>query len=97
VVPGAARRRQEAGAILVDVREPAEWREGHAAQARHIPLGQLSEKLGMLPRDSEVLFICRSGNRSAKATGTARAAGFSATNVSGGTDAWVRAGLPIER
>lgn len=97
VAPEEARRRQDAGALLVDVREPAEWREGHAAQARPIPLGQLSEKLGTLPRDREVLFICRSGNRSARATEAARVAGLSATNVSGGTAAWVRAGLPFER
>lgn len=97
VTPEEARQRQQAGALLVDVREPDEWREGHAAQARHIPLGQLSDKLSTLPRDREVLFICRSGNRSARATEAARAAGISATNVSGGTSAWIRAGLPTER
>lgn len=97
VSPAEARERQQAGALLVDVREPEEWREGHAAGARHLPLGELSHKIATLPKDREVLFICRSGNRSAKATVAARAAGLNATNVAGGTSAWARAGLPLAR
>ena len=92
-----ARRHQQAGALLVDVREPDEWRAGHAAGARHIPLGRLAAELGKLPADREVLFICRSGNRSGTATSMARRAGLNATNVAGGTTAWARAGLPLER
>lgn len=37
------------GAVLLDVREPAEWRAGHAPRARHIPLGQLSARLAECP------------------------------------------------
>ena len=39
--PAEARQHIDNGAILVDVREPAEWRAGHAPEARHIPLGDL--------------------------------------------------------
>jgi rhodanese-related sulfurtransferase len=93
-----ARRRQEAGALLIDVREPDEWTSGHASGAQHIPLGQLGRHLGKIPRDREVLFICRSGRRSATATAEARRVGLSnALNVRGGTLAWVQAGLPVER
>lgn len=98
VGPAEARARQEAGALLIDVREPSEWAAGHAPKARHIPLGQLSRHLSKLPRDREVLFICRSGNRSASATLAAKQVGLTkAANVRGGMIAWVRSGLPVAR
>lgn len=98
VEPGEARRRQQAGAILIDVREPEEWAAGHAPGARHMPLGQLAQRLRSLPRDRELLFICRSGNRSSRAVQLAVEAGRTrAVNVGGGLLAWARAGLPVER
>lgn len=98
VDPAEARQRQAAGALLVDVREPGEFAQGHAPGARLIPLGQLSRRLSELPRDREVLFICRSGNRSGVATELARRAGLTqAFNVRGGMVAWLRAGLPAKR
>lgn len=93
-----ARRRQEAGALLVDVREPEEWTAGHAPSAQHIPLGRLANKLAGLPRDRDVLFVCHSGARSGRATDLARRAGLTrALNVRGGMSAWARAGLPVAR
>lgn len=93
-----AQRRQGAGAVIVDVREPEEWRAGHVAGARHIPLGALATRLSELPRDKEILTMCRSGNRSAKAQALLREHGFQAVqNVSGGIIAWERAGLPVQR
>jgi rhodanese-related sulfurtransferase len=92
-----ARRRQQAGALLVDVRELDEWRLGHAPGARHLPLGRLASELDALPTDRELLFVCRSGNRSGTATALASRAGRSVSNVSGGMIAWTRAGLPVER
>ena len=97
VTPREARRRQEAGAVLVDVREPEEWVEGHAPGGRHIPLGQLGRCLRELPHDGEVLFICHRGYRSSLAAATARRAGLAmAASVRGGLLAWERAGLPVE-
>jgi rhodanese-related sulfurtransferase len=91
-----AKERQEKGALLIDVREPGEWTAGHASGARHIPLGQLDKHLAGLPRDRELLFICQSGMRSARAVARARAAGLDkARNVKGGLSAWQRAGLPL--
>lgn len=98
VSPQEARRRQQQGALLVDVRESDEWAAGHAAGAIHLPLGQLATRQAELPRDREVLLICASGSRSALATDRLRRAGHPhATNVEGGTAAWARAGLPLER
>lgn len=84
--------------VLVDVREPEEWRGGHAARARHIPLGELALRSGELPRDQDIYLICASGNRSKLAAELLGRAGFAKpASVSGGTASWARSGLPIER
>jgi rhodanese-related sulfurtransferase len=88
----------EPGAMLIDVRDPHEWRAGHARGARHIPLAQLPGSLAQLPREAPVYLICATGNRSRNAAAYLRKHGFSRpVNVRGGTAAWHRAGLPIER
>lgn len=79
--------------VLLDVREPAEWQSGHAPDALHVPLGELS--LDAVPDDATVFVICRSGNRSGSATKALRSAGVEAFNVAGGMIAWQRAGLPV--
>jgi rhodanese-related sulfurtransferase len=90
-----ARRRQERGALLVDVREPDEWQAGHAPGAVHVPLGSLARRADELPRDQDVLLICRSGNRSGSARNLLAQHGFErAFNVAGGMLAWTRAGFP---
>ncbi|MFO1402247.1 MAG: molybdopterin-synthase adenylyltransferase MoeB [Steroidobacteraceae bacterium] len=77
--------------VLVDVREPFEYFAGHFAGARNIPMGQLEQRLGELsPRDRNV-FVCRIGERSARALALAQAAGHdAATHLQGGMVAWVR-------
>jgi rhodanese-related sulfurtransferase len=93
-----ARRRQAAGALLVDVRQAEEWSNGHAPQARLMPSGSLPGRLAEIPRDREVLLICRSGNRSSSAQRQLLQLGYEQVfNVSGGMHAWARAGLPVER
>jgi rhodanese-related sulfurtransferase len=93
-----ASRRQSAGALRIDVRQPAEWRAGHAPQARLIPLGSLPSGLAEVPRDREVLLICRSGYRSGSAQRQLLPLGYEHVfNVSGGMHAWASAGLPVER
>ena len=88
----------EPGAVLIDVREPHEWRAGHARGARHIPLAQLPGSLDQLPREAPVYLICATGNRSRTAAAFLQKNGFSRpVNVRGGTAAWHRAGLPMDR
>lgn len=77
---------------LLDVREPDEWHSGHASNAVHIPLGRLSERAGEIPRDREIYVVCRSGGRSAQATEALNKAGWKASNVAGGMQAWAAAG-----
>ena len=84
--------------VLIDVREDFEWRGGHARGARHIPLMELPARLDELPRDTPVYLICATGNRSGRAAEFMAANGFERPiNVRGGTVAWQRAGLPLER
>lgn len=86
------------GADLIDVREDFEWQRGRAAGARHIPLRDLPSQLDELPRTAPIYLICATGNRSGKAAEFLRQSGFAQPiNVRGGTKAWERAGLPIER
>ena len=85
----------EAGALMVDVREPDEWQAGHAPEALPLPMGQVLAHRGDLPHDRRIVVICRSGGRSAAVTESLRAWGFDAINLSGGMCAWAAAGLPV--
>jgi len=84
---------------LIDVREPHEFAVSHLAGARNIPLGQLPQRLGEIPRDGAPVFICRSGGRSLRACTLALAAGFASPgNLEGGMLGWaaqVAPGLPV--
>jgi rhodanese-related sulfurtransferase len=81
------------GAALLDVREPFEWEAGHAPDASHRPMGELT--LDGLPEGRPLLVVCHVGGRSAAATEALVRAGVDAVNVAGGMDAWARAGLPV--
>jgi rhodanese-related sulfurtransferase len=83
--------------LLLDVRQPEEFQEGHIQGAKLIPLGQLKQRLKDLPRDREIICICRSGNRSGAATRELNSAGYNAVNMQGGMLAWKRAGMPVKK
>ena len=86
---------------LIDVRSPAEFQTIHAQGARLVPLDKLQPREILAERgsfDRPVYLICKSGQRAAKAREKFVAAGFSnAMCIEGGTDAWLRAGLPVVR
>jgi len=90
-----AKHALDTGSVLVDVRGPGEWRAGHAPEALHIPLDQLTRRLAELPADRRIIVVCRSGHRSAVATGVLRRHGRTAANLTGGMNAWAAAGMPI--
>ncbi|MGZ8160064.1 MAG: FAD-dependent oxidoreductase [Methylobacter sp.] len=70
--------------FLLDVREPVELAVETVPEALNIPLGQLRDRLGELPRDREIHVICRSGQRAYYATRILLQNGFNAKNISGG-------------
>lgn len=90
-----AARRHAAGTPVIDVREPAEYVEGHVPGAALIPLGDVVERVDEVPPLGEVLVICRSGARSARAAEVLRAQGIDAINIAGGTLAWIEAGQRV--
>ena len=87
--------RQQEGAFILDVREPSEWNEAHIAGATLIPLGELASRVSELPKDKEIVVVCRSGNRSAQARDLLLNDGFTqVTSMAGGLNQWKAAGYP---
>ncbi len=89
---------QQADVLIVDVREPEEYAEGHIPQATLVPLGQLGEVLPQLDQTKTIVFVCRSGRRSNSALQLAQEKGL--TNVhhmAGGMLAWIEAGNPVDK
>lgn len=85
-------------ALVLDVREDAEFASGHIVDAKHIPLATLPERLNELNKykDKPILVNCQRGMRSAKACDILRKAEFTqVNNLQGGLDAWLTAKLPI--
>jgi len=85
-------------AIVIDVRNDAEFASGHIVDARNIPLDKLAERLNELAKfkDKPVLVNCQRGMRSAKACDILRKAEFTkVNNLAGGIDAWLAAKLPV--
>ncbi len=81
--------------LVLDVRQPAEWSEGHIGEAVHITGAQLPERAGEVPADRPVAVICGSGYRSSVAASLLRRRGVqSVYNVLGGMSAWKETGMP---
>lgn len=91
------RNANEANRIVLDVRQPSEYSEGHVPGSRLVPLGKLESRLNEVPNDVPVYVICRSGNRSKTASQLLAAKGKQdVRNVEGGMIAWQNAGYPVE-
>jgi rhodanese-related sulfurtransferase len=86
-------------AVVVDVRETGDYREGHVPQARHIPLNALRDRLDELRnKDKPILVYCRSGNVSQSACVLLKKHGVTEVHsLKGGLLAWREAQLPISR
>ena len=94
----ADRLAHEPDLVVLDVREPVEWSDGHLAGARHIPMRQVEARLAEIPRDRRVAVTCAGGVRSSLVASRLLAQGFTdLINVWGGMNGWAQAGLPIAR
>ena len=82
---------------ILDVRQPAEWRQSHIRGSHNLPLTQLKGRLATLPREKTIVTVCASGHRSNAAARTLQRAGYQVENLKGGMHAWARAGLPVEK
>jgi rhodanese-related sulfurtransferase len=92
---GATRLINDSQAVILDVREPAEFAAGHLPNARNIPLGELDKRVGDLPAGKPVLILCASGARSGRAAALLSKSGHQVFNLAGGLKAWRDAGLPV--
>jgi len=86
-------------AVLIDVREPAEFAAGHAAGARNVPLNTLEGAKGLpTNKATPLVVVCATGARSSRAVAQLRKAGYSSVHsLAGGTAAWRSASLPVEK
>jgi phage shock protein E len=83
--------------VLLDVRTPAEFEEGHIAGAVNIALQELPQRLSELPQDQPIVIYCRSGNRSAEAWRILQNSGYRPIYDMGGIIDWTAQGFPVER
>lgn len=85
--------------LLVDVRTPEELvgELGKVKDVTHIPLNELGGKVSNLPAEKTIVFICRSGARSATAAAFAQDEGLDVYNMAGGMLRWNELNLPVER
>ncbi len=87
------------GPLIIDVRETAEWDQGHLPGAVHIPRGFLESRIGGMAPDSdqEILVSCASGQRSLLSAQTLHHMGFTnVTNLAGGFARWKQNNHPVE-
>jgi rhodanese-related sulfurtransferase len=81
--------------VMLDVREADEWEAGHVDGSLWIPMGELAARQAELPDEQALVVVCRSGNRSARVVQALVGAGYDASNVIGGLEAWVAAEHPL--
>lgn len=84
--------------LLLDVREYPEFAGGHLSGSQLFPLAQLEARAQELPKDREIVLVCRTGRRSAEAAEKLTRLGFNNVGeLEGGIMNWQKAGLPLER
>lgn len=88
------------GCVILDVRTPAEFREGHLAGALNIDFftGDFRERISQLGRSRYYVVYCKLGNRGHRTLDLMHGLGFThVSNIRGGIMAWQGAGLPVEK
>jgi len=91
-----AYKKYQQNAFILDVRQPEEWNERHIPNATLIPLDQLAQRVNELPRDREIVVVCRSGNHSRESTLILLENGFrQVSSMAGGINDWAAKGYPL--
>ncbi len=92
----ATMREEQPELLVVDVREPFEWDEGHIEGAVHLPMGEAVRRLQELPADRPKAVLCAGGLRSSTVISALSRQGLTGWyNVSGGMTAWVKGGYGV--
>lgn len=83
-------------AYLLDVREGDEWAAGHAPSAIHVPMMEIPARVQEIPRDRDVVVVCKVGSRSAQVVAYLHGQGLEqVSNLAGGMFAWQAAGREL--
>jgi phage shock protein E len=83
--------------FLLDVRTPNEYKMAHISGAELIPLDELSLKINRIPKAKDIICVCASGSRSVVAVRHLTSLGYRVSNLNGGMNHWMRAGLPTQK
>jgi len=88
-------REEQPDLVVLDVREPSEWDDGHIAGAINVPMGEAIERMKEIPADRPKAVLCAGGLRSSSVISALLRAGMSGWyNVAGGMREWTKAGYP---
>lgn len=97
IAPALAYTKYQQGSFFLDVRSQVEWDQFHIKGSTLIPLEQLPARLNELPKDRDIVVVCIAGPRSQQGAAILDQAGFPHISyVSGGLQAWMAAGYPVE-
>lgn len=84
-----------ANALVVDLREPKEFREGHVVDALNIPYAKLAERIADLDKTRPLILVDKMGQHSAAVGRTLMQAGFQVSRLNGGMSEWTASNLPV--
>lgn len=94
----ASLREERRDLVVIDVREPFEWREGHIQGALHLPMLEATARSGEVPLDRPKAVLCAGGLRSSTVISALKRHGIQSWyNISGGMTAWLKAGYPVAK
>jgi rhodanese-related sulfurtransferase len=97
ITPAQAYEKLQQGSFFLDVRTQDEWDQYHIAGSTLIPLDQLQDRVNELPKDKDIVVVCRSGRRSQSGASILQKAGFAhVSSMSGGLNTWTAANYPVE-
>ncbi len=96
LAPAEAAARVEAGAVMVDVREPEERAQARIPGSLFIPLRLVPDRMHELPKDRPLILQCAAGMRSHQAAKFLQAQGFQVSNLMHGIQGWYRMGQTVD-
>ncbi len=97
ISPAEGYAKLQQGSFFLDVRTQPEWNQFHVKGSTLIPLEQLAARLNELPKNRDIVVVCLTGERSQRGAAILQQAGFPhVAYVSGGLQAWMAAGYPVE-
>ncbi|HSC75959.1 MAG TPA: rhodanese-like domain-containing protein [Pseudomonadales bacterium] len=84
-----------ANALVIDLREPKEFREGHVVDALNIPFAKIADRMAELDKARPLVLVDKIGQHSASIGRTLKHAGFNVMRLTGGMSEWTASNLPV--